>query len=157
MKIADEKTILDACCGSKMFWFDKNNKNTIYMDNRETEERLCDGRILKITPDIVGDFRNIPFKDNTFCLVVFDPPHLIKVGEKSWLAKKYGKLDNNWKEDIKKGFEECIRVLKKNGILIFKWNEQQIKLKEILEIIDFQPLFGNKRAKTHWLVFMKND
>lgn len=157
MKTADEKTILDACCGSKMFWFDKNNKNTIYMDNRETEERLCDGRILKITPDIVGDFRNIPFKDNTFCLVVFDPPHLIKVGEKSWLAKKYGKLDNNWKEDIKKGFEECIRVLKKNGILIFKWNEQQIKLKEILEIIDFQPLFGNKRAKTHWLVFMKNN
>ena len=73
------------------------------------------------------------------------------------MAKKYGKLDNNWREDIKKGFEECIRVLKKNGILIFKWNEQQIKLKEILEIIDFQPLFGNKRDKTHWLVFMKNN
>ena len=157
MKTADEKTILDACCGSKMFWFDKNNKNTIYMDNRETEERLCDGRILKIKPNVKGDFRNIPFKDNTFCLVVFDPPHLKKVGEKSWLAKKYGKLDANWREDIKKGFEECMRVLKKNGILIFKWNEQQIKLKEILEIIDFQPLFGNKRDKTHWLVFMKNN
>lgn len=48
-----------------------------------------------------------------------------------------------------------MRVLKPNGTLIFKWNEEQIKLKEILNCIDYKPLFGNKRAKTHWLVFMK--
>ena len=94
--------ILDACCGSKMFWFDKENINTIFMDNRKLEDKLCDGRTLKINPDIVGDFRNIPFKDKTFKLVVFDPPHLEKVGEKSWLAKKYGKLNKTWPIDIKK-------------------------------------------------------
>ena len=27
--------ILDACCGSKMFWFDKNNQDTTYMDIRK--------------------------------------------------------------------------------------------------------------------------
>lgn len=133
--------ILDACCGSKMFWFDKSHKNTIYMDNRQLEDVLCDGRKLEIKPDIIADFRNIPFSDNTFYLVVFDPPHLLKIGEKSWMAKKYGKLSENWREDIKQGFEECMRVLKLNGVLIFKWNEQQIKLREILDIIKYKPLF----------------
>lgn len=49
-----------------------------------------------------------------------------------------------------------MRVLKANGTLVFKWNEDQIKLKEILDIIEYRPLFGNKRSKTHWLVFMKD-
>lgn len=125
------------------------------MDNRVFHDTLCDGRKLDIEPDIVGDFRNIPFDDNTFNMVVFDPPHLLKVGEKSWLAKKYGKLSETWQADLKQGFDECMRVLKPNGTLIFKWNEQQIKLKEILELIDYEPLFGNKRSDTHWLTFMK--
>lgn len=149
------KVILDACCGSRMFWFDKKNKNTIYMDNRKLECELCDGRKLKIEPDLIADFRNMPFNDNTFNLVVFDPPHLLKAGENSWLVKKYGKLDDDWPHDIKKGFDECMRVLKTNGILIFKWNEQQITLKQVLDIIKYQPLFGDKRSKTNWLVFMK--
>lgn len=151
----NNKFILDVCCGSKMFYYDKNNKNTVYMDNREYEDILCDGRKLEVNPDIIGDFRKIPFEDSTFKLVIFDPPHLIKVGEKSWLAKKYGKLNENWKEDIKTGFSECFRVLENHGILIFKWNEEQIKLNEILNLTKYKPLFGNKRNKTHWIVFIK--
>ena len=68
------------------------------------------------------------------------------------MAKKYGHLGNNWKEDIKQGFNECFRVLENYGVLIFKWNEAQIKLNEILKLTDVKPLFGNRRAKTHWLV-----
>lgn len=147
--------ILDACCGSKMFWFDKENEDVIFMDNRELETTLCDGRKLIVKPDVVADFRNMPFDDESFYLVVFDPPHLLKVGENSWLAKKYGKLDENWRDDLAKGFKECMRVLKPNGTLIFKWNEEQIPLKEVLKCFDKKPLFGNKRSKTHWLVFMK--
>lgn len=151
------KRILDVCCGSKMFWFQKNRDDTVYMDHRELEDTLCDGRKLIIKPNIIGDFRNIPFPDETFKLVVFDPPHLLKVGEKSWLAKKYGHLGSNWKEDLKKGFKECFRVLESYGVLIFKWNEEQIKLSEILKLTDVKPFFGNRRAKTHWLVFIKED
>lgn len=150
-----DKKILDVCCGSKMFWFDKNREDTVYMDIREYEDILCDGRKLEIKPDIVADFRNIPFKENSFKLVVFDPPHLLRAGENSWLKKKYGRLGEEWENDIKKGFEECFRVLEPYGILIFKWNEEQIKLSEILKLTNIRPLFGNKRAKTHWLVFMK--
>lgn len=150
------KRILDACCGSKMFWFDKQNENVVFMDNRELDTILCDGRKLIVEPDLVADFKNIPFEDNSFYLVVFDPPHLLKAGESSWLAKKYGKLDESWATTIKQGFDECMRVLKPNGTLVFKWNEEQIKLKEILSVIQCEPLFGNKRSKTHWLVFMKD-
>ncbi len=92
-----------------MFWFDKENEDVIFMDNRELEDTLCDGRKLIIEPDILGDFRNIPYKDNTFKLVVFDPPHLIKAGGNSWLAKKYGKLNSDWPIDIRQGFNECMR------------------------------------------------
>ncbi len=138
-----------------MFWFNKQNGDVLYMDNRQIIDTLCDGRKLEVNPDIVADFRNIPFENNSFYLVVFDPPHLLKAGENSWLAKKYGKLGQDWKGDISRGFEECMRVLKPNGTLIFKWNEEQIELKEILKCIKQKPLFGNRRSKTHWLVFMK--
>lgn len=148
--------ILDVCCGSKMFYFDKNPKNVIFMDIREESHILCDGRELNIKPDIVGDFRKIPFTDNYFETVVFDPPHLKQLGENSWMAKKYGVLNKDtWQDDIKQGFKECMRVLKPRGTLIFKWNEEQIKLAEILKSIDFKPLLGNRRAKTHWLIFVK--
>lgn len=148
--------ILDACCGSRMFWFDKSNPDVTYMDIREHYEELETGHVINVKPDIVGDFRDMPFDDNTFDMVVFDPPHLLRAGPKSWLAKKYGKLNpDTWPEDIKLGFNECMRVLKPNGTLLFKWNEDQVKLSEVLATIDKTPLFGNKRSKTHWLTFMK--
>ena len=29
--MTEEIKILDACCGSRMFWFDKNESNTTFM------------------------------------------------------------------------------------------------------------------------------
>lgn len=149
------KDILDVCCGSKMFWFDKHNSRTIFLDNRQLHTTLCDGRTLDIEPDIIGDFRDLPFEDCSFSMVVFDPPHLIRCGENSWMFKKYGKLSDSWESNLSQGFDECMRVLKPNGTLIFKWNEEQIGLHELLKVIHYTPLLGNRRAKTHWLVFMK--
>jgi SAM-dependent methyltransferase len=150
-----DKPILDVCCGSKMFWFNRNHPKAIYMDKRELEDTLCDGRKIVIKPDIIGDFTNIPFPDNAFKLIVFDPPHLEKVGDNAWLAKKYGKLNKEWKSELGNGFKESMRVLEPGGVLIFKWNDQQIRLKELLSAIDYEPLFGDRRGKTIWLVFMK--
>ena len=150
-----EKRVLDATCGSRMIWFDKDNPDAVYMDNRQLTTTLCDGRTLNVHPDVVADFRQMPFEDESFYLVVFDPPHLVRAGADSWLAQKYGLLTENWKADIAQGLDECMRVLKPNGTLIFKWNEEQVSLSEVLKAIGQKPLFGNRRSKTHWLVFMK--
>ena len=144
-----------------MFWFDKKNPHVIFMDNREYSDDLCDGRHFEVKPDIVADFRNIPYPNNTFNLVVFDPPHLIRSGKNSWLAKKYGKLNpETYKEDLKQGFTECFRILKPNGVLVFKWSETDIATSEILKLSPAKPLFGNKSGRTskvHWIVFMKEE
>ena len=151
--------ILDACCGSRMFWYERNEPHTTYMDIRKEiihyKDRQLE-RIAEINPDVIGDFRNMPFPDATFDLVIFDPPHLIKAGKESWLAKKYGTLDlMSWKSDIQQGFSECLRVLNQNGFLLFKWNEDQIPFKEVLKVIPKQPILGDKKSKTTWSVFIK--
>lgn len=154
------KNTLDACCGSKMFWFDKENPLVIFQDKRELNTTLCDGRSLIVKPDEIGDFTNMKWNDRSFKIVVFDPPHLEKLGDKSWMALKYGKLPKEWDSYISKGFSECFRVLENDGILIFKWNEIQIKTSEILKCSPYKPMFGHisgKRADTHWICFVKND
>ena len=158
------KTILDACCGGRMFWFDKNNQDVLFADYRIMEPETVGSGInagtRKCLPDIVMDFRKMDLKDNSFKLVVFDPPHLF-VGKNSYMAKVYGRLNKEtWKDDITKGFSECFRVLEPNGILIFKWNECDIPLKEILKLTKYTPLFGHpsgKTQKTHWVCFMKKS
>ncbi|MEG0681341.1 MAG: SAM-dependent methyltransferase [Eubacterium sp.] len=146
-----DKLILDACCGSRMFWWNKEHPAAVYNDVRELETTLCDGRSFMVTPDTIYDFRDLPYPNNTFKMVVFDPPHLIRAGKGSWLATKYGLLEKDWKAHLKDGFNECMRVLDTHGTLIFKWNDEQIKLAEVLKQ---NPLFGDKRSKTHWCVFM---
>ena len=153
---SNAKLILDACCGSRMFWFNKAHPNAVYMDNRELDETLCDGRRIVVKPDVIGDFRHMPFPDGSFRLVVFDPPHLKRAGERGWMKKKYGCLNRNtWREDIRAGFRECFRVLVPCGILIFKWNEDQIPIHMVVPLSPERPLFGQKGGKTHWLTFMK--
>lgn len=158
--------ILDACCGSRMMWFDRKNPNVLFADRRSETITVTDNsrgnasgtRTIHIAPDTLMDFRAMPFADGTFKLVAFDPPHLVQADPKSWLAAKYGKLSDNWREDLSNGFSECFRVLEPHGVLVFKWNETQVKLREVLALTPHQPLFGNtsgKKAGTHWLVFMK--
>ena len=152
--------VLDACCGSKMLWFDKDNSLALFSDVRELDTTLCDGRPLVIKPDELNDFRDLPYGDESFKLVVLDPPHLKRAGDESWLALKYGKLTKEWRADLSEAFSECFRVLEDNGVLVFKWNEVQIKTSQVLSCANYKPMFGHisgKRADTHWILFMKNE
>ncbi len=158
-----QKRVLDVACGGRMFYFDKTDPRVLFCDNRKIKTTLCDGRPFEVKPDIVADFTALPFENNTFRLVVFDPPHLIK--EKlalptGWQQIKYGALYKNWPEMLQKGFSECFRVLEPGGVLIFKWNETDIPVKEILKLTAETPLFGHKsgkRSNTHWICFMKEE
>lgn len=164
--LLNEKKVLDPCCGSRMMWFDRQNPQVIFGDRRSEEITVTDNsrgnksgqRTLRIAPDAMMDFRALPFDDGAFKLVAFDPPHLIHAGPRSWLAAKYGKLSEDWRDDLRAGFAECFRVLSPDGVLVFKWNETQVKLSEVLSLTPHQPLFGQisgTKGMTHWLVFMK--
>lgn len=153
--------VLDACCGSRMFWFNRADPRCLGIDIREGTE-VADTREgrrqIVIKPDQVADFRKMPFPDDSFSLVVFDPPHT-HCGAKSWTAKKYGKLPTTWREDFRAGFAECFRVLKPGGTLVFKWNEHRVPIRSVLALTPEQPLFGQRcgtTAKTHWIVFLKS-
>jgi len=157
----NNKTILDACCGSKMFWFDKKNPNVEFCDNRIVpRHEYYPHRYIEIKPDTICNFTALPFPDKAFKLVVFDPPHLTRdrAGETSYMRLKYGCLEDNWPQMLHDGFNECMRVLDDYGTLIFKWSEVQIPLKEVLKAIKYKPLFGHRSGKhhnTHWMAFMK--
>lgn len=152
--------VLDPASGSRMFYFDREDDRVLFGDIRSEEHVLCDGRALSITPDVIMDFRALPFKSGQFKVVVFDPPHLSNVGDGAWMGKKYGRLGPNWRDDLRAGFAECFRVLEPAGVLIFKWNETQIPVSQILALTDEKPLIGHKSGKamkTHWITFMKRE
>lgn len=158
--------VLDVCCGSRMMWFDRNHQDAVFGDVRsetltvtDRSHGRADGtRTLRIEPDVLLDFRDLPYPDGSFKLVSFDPPHLVRAGPKSWLAAKYGKLGPDWREDLRRGFAECFRVLATDGVLVFKWNETQVKVGDVLALTPVKPLFGQvsgRSGMTHWLVFIK--
>lgn len=160
--------ILDPCCGGRMMWFNRNHKDALFGDIRHETLEVVDRshgkengtRTIHIEPDALIDFRALPYPDETFHLVAFDPPHLVRAGQRSWLAAKYGKLGVDWREDLSAGFGECFRVLKPHGVLVFKWNETQVKVREVIALAPHHPLFGNvagRKNGTHWMVFMKPD
>ena len=154
------KPILDPCCGSKMFYFDKQDPRVDFLDNRILSTTLCDGRAIEIVPDRIGCVTEIDAQNGSYNLIVFDPPHLSSAGETGWQAIKYGKLPKDWKDWMTKAFDECWRVLADNGTLVFKWYEYRIKLSEVLSCAPCKPLLGNRRpaqSKTHWIVFFKDD
>jgi len=156
------KLILDPASSMRSFYFNKKDDRVLFGDIRVKETHLLtNGQTIHIEPDEVMDFRAIPYPDETFKVVVFDPPHMLNLSEKSWMRKKYGVLDKEtWQDDLTKGFAECFRVLKDEGTLIFKWNEVSIPLKDILILTPYKPVLGHpsgKRMGTHWVLFMKTE
>ncbi len=163
----ENKFILDACCGGRMMWFNKNHPNALYIDTRKEGKGLIKDRPnFEVNPDVVMDFRKLEFSDKSFKLVVWDPPHSLTFTDTSIMKKKFGGLNpETWPDTIKRGFNECWRVLEDYGVLVFKWNDMEIPYKKVLRQINQEPLFMNitagpktlktKGTRTYWFCFMK--
>ena len=158
-KADTEKIILDACCGGRHFWFDKSHPNAIFMDIRQ--ERKGSIKVQPnwcVEPDIIGDYREMGFKDKSFKLVVWDIPHKLRK-DSGLICKKYGFLGEEYKNDLRLGFNEIMRVLDDYGILVFKYADIDVPVKEVLSLFPQSPLFGTITKKgvnnTYWLIFMK--
>jgi hypothetical protein len=87
--------VLDACCSSRMMWLDKTDDRTLFMDRRNEDYWLKpsaaykNGKMLKVRPDVVADFTAMPFPDESFWHVVFDPPHIIRKAELGDVTKAF--------------------------------------------------------------------
>lgn len=151
--------VLDACC------FDRDDPRALFVDKRQAiiKRNLGTAKTRNrapaiIDPDVVADFTALPFPDDSFHLVVFDPPHMHKnrSGQAGVFPGLYGTLADNWPDVMARGFAECFRVLKPNGTLVFKWADSSVRVAAVLMTTPHKPLFGSRRGRhTHWYVFMK--
>lgn len=152
--------ILDACCGGRHWWWDKAHPLATYMDARRVPAGAIDVRPnWEVSPDILGDFRAMPFPDERFRLVLFDPPHIVRSNPHGYIATKFGALaPESEQEDLRRGFSECWRVLTPGGTLIFKWGAGGID--RVRAHFPAKPIVGTRSPRggqTRWFVFYKPE
>lgn len=166
-----KKEILDATCGGRSIWHpeNKDREDTLYIDKRKEEPGFHGqkGRTYAVQPDEIQDFRNLPYKDESFNLVVFVPPHEVTENGMKKLTgrihKKYGALHaETWRKDLKQGFKELWRVLDTGGTLVFKFSDRTVDFKEVLAQAPVNPLFGTttkqkSNVENRWFVFYKPE
>jgi len=167
--------ILDATCGGRSIWHpeNKDRDDTLYVDKREKAEGFVNEGIdtdvnkeYSIEPDEVQDYRDLPYEDESFNLIVFDPPHTVRSGGMETLTgvqeRKWGALHGEqWQSDLTDGFDELFRVLSPGGTLIFKFADRAVDFSDVLACSPRQPLFGTSvydgTVETRWFVFYKPE
>ena len=117
----------DITASTLKFYLDKNGKERIPLPKYLFDVYPVDERVQKITP-----FERLPFEDNTLQSIVCDLPFVISPKKcKSVVEKKEGAnmISNRFSsfypmeeliENIYWWIKECYRVLKKDGILVWK-------------------------------------
>lgn len=99
--------ILDPCCGSRMMWFDRAHPDVVFGDRRREAITVTDRshgredgtRTLCIEPDALMDFRALPYRDETFYLVAFDP--------RTWCAPA---RDHGWPQSMESSAPTGARI-----------------------------------------------
>ena len=115
--------ILDATAADRAMWYNKENPLTTFVDVRP-----------EMKPNIVMDITKPYFQDKEFDLIIFDPPHIPTGPENTGVfAKKYGRFSaNQIRELIRDAFNEFYRILKDEGLVIFKFNDHSFPLKKVI-------------------------
>lgn len=143
-----------------MWWWDKQHPLAVYMDRREEPKGANPARPnWHIKPDVLGDFRAMPFHDGSFHLVLFDPPHIVREKPSGIYPLYFGALQpDTEQEDLGRGFTECWRVLAPGGTLVFKWAG---KLDRVEPHFPATPIVGNRIIRkssglgVRWIIFYK--
>jgi SAM-dependent methyltransferase len=155
--------VLDACAGGRMMYHpdSKDADSVVYADRRCVSE-LDHQPDWECIPDVLADYRHLPFRDSTFGLIAFDPPHRITDDGMSRLSgvvtRKYGALRaETWQADLADAFAELWRVLQPGGTLTLKWADVSKDHDTVLSLFNQTPLYGvttaKDRALVKWWVF----
>ena len=117
----------------------------------------------EVSPAVVADTAALPFMENAFDLVVWDPPHVVN-GPESRMAEYYGaQRAEDIRRMIKGTAVELYRVTTEDAVLALKWNDHDVKLERILKLMEgWDPLFGQRvasrmkhRSSTYWVMLKK--
>ncbi len=143
--------IIDLSAGNRAVWFDKNHPLCTYVDKRP-----------EVEPEIVADTKDLKmFPDATFDLAVFDPPHK-NTGPNSIMSKTYGhSTTKEILETIEGTAKEAHRITKQNSLMALKWNNADIKLQRVFDLMpQWEPLFGHltkdgPRSQTYWVMLLR--
>lgn len=144
---------LDATAGNRKIW-KRDSENFIYIDIQKK---------LEIKPIIFADSRCLPFRDNFFDNIFFDPPHkwgtmsgmYVIPDKETWDKKcqtyesrkriKPCKIPSYYGWDIYsnrsafiaylyRSLKEFRRILKDDGLLWVKWNDMEISFTKLLAL-----------------------
>src|SRR3546814_16769180 len=94
------KRVLDPCSGGRSMWFDRNHPDVVFGDVRSETLTVTDNsrgnptgqRTLRIEPDVMLDFRDLPYADDPFRLVNGRPSCRENVGKYVSIAVEPGTI-----------------------------------------------------------------
>ena len=166
--IKPKAKILDVTAGNRMMWRHLPNRDSPYIMFTDKENGLT------YKPDIICNWRSLPFSDNRFLAVIFDPPHAWGFGDKSIHSNPNpdrSSGDGSWwgnpntkRElvlDMIYGQREFARVA---PILCFKWNDNAMSLERALSCLtEWEEVYrkeynrGGKlsNSKTWWMTLKR--
>jgi hypothetical protein len=145
-----------------MMWKNKNPPNTVFMDKNPWTPR---------PPDVVAVWEKLPFRDNIFETIIFDPPHKLgrTTGRGMWATPtnpSYYGIDiskRDFRTGVYHGTREFLRVAKR---LCFKWNDIELTLERVLSLFpkDWKEVHrkvirkGLKtRTLSYWITFVQSS
>lgn len=124
--------ILDLSAGNGAVWFGDRPPDVVAVDRR------------KCTANVLADTRALPFRDDSFDLAVFDPPHT-NCGPNSQMSARYGHSTMDEIRDLIRGTSiEAARCVRRCGTMALKWSDRDVGLTAVLGMMpDWRPLFGH--------------
>jgi len=160
--------VLDATCGDRGVWVDKDDERAVFADLRVREPGFHgqEGRSYAVQPEIQADVRDLPFAAGAFDAAVYDPPHKVKPDGMTRLSgsveRKYGALHaETWQRDLTDAFAELWRVVRTDGTVAFKFSDQQLDFDSVVSLTPSPPLVGTTTKKqnteTRWFLFGVTD
>ena len=158
------KPVLDATAGNRHMWVNKKPDNVVFLDKELN---------LRIPPHIFATWRYLPFRDDSFHCVIFDPPHVFSVTSqfnRDPKARPHGQNKiPGWYGAFKSRRDATIQIIHAQrefsrvaSRMCFKWNEASMKLWNVLGLFNCwktqikAPARHLRSVKTWWIKMIRS-